>query len=83
MRTTLTIDDDIAVLVEQEQRRTGESFKGTVNRLLRHGLMNAKEKTVTKPFEVTPFPLGVGEMLDRHDGCVSALLDELEGPYHR
>jgi hypothetical protein len=46
-------------------------------------LMNAHEKAATKPFVVTPFPLGVGEMLDRHDGCVSALLDELEGPYHR
>ncbi len=80
MRTTLTIDDDIAVLVEQEQRRTGDSFKGTVNRLLRFGLMNSREKAATKPFEVTPIPLGVGEMLDRHDGCVSALLEELEGP---
>ena len=79
----MTIDDDVARLVEQEQRRSGETFKGTVNRLLRHGLMNAKEKTVTKPFVVTPFPLGVGEMLDRHDGSVSALLEELEGPYHR
>ena len=83
MRTTLTIDDDIAALVEQERRRTGDSFKGTVNRLLRHGLINAKEKAATKPFEITPFPLGVGEMLDRHNGCVSALIDELEGPYHR
>ena len=83
MRTTLTIDDDIAVLVEQEQRRSGDSFKGTVNTLLRRGLMNSREKAATKSFEVTPFPLGVGEMLDRHDGSVSALLEELEGPYHR
>ncbi len=45
--------------------------------------MNAREKADKKPFVVTPFPLGVGEMLDRHDGCVSALLEELEGPYHR
>ena len=83
MRTTLTIDDDIAKLVEQEQRRSGESFKGTVNTLLRLGLMNSRQKADKKPFVVTPFPLGVGEMLDRHDGSVSALLEELEGPYHR
>ena len=83
MRTTLTIDDDIAMLVEQEVRQTGESFKGTVNRLLRQGLMAGREKGTKKPFVVTPFPLGVGEMLDRHNGKVSALLDELEGPYHR
>ena len=83
MRTTLTIDDDIAMLVEQEVRQTGESFKGTVNRLLRQGLMAGREKGTKKPFVVTPFPLGVGEMLDRHNGKVSALLDELEGPSHR
>jgi hypothetical protein len=71
------------MLVEQEVRQTGESFKGTVNRLLRQGLMAGREKGTKKPFVVTPFPLGVGEMLDRHNGKVSALLDELEGPYHR
>jgi hypothetical protein len=78
VRKTLTIDDDIAVLVEQEQRRSGDSFKGTVNRLLRHGLMNVREKAATKPFEVTPFPLGIGNC-DK----ISELLEELEGPYHR
>jgi hypothetical protein len=83
VRKTLTIDDDIAVLVEQEQRRSGDSFKGTVNRLLRHGLTAKDINAERAPFVVTPFPLGVGEMLDRHNGCVSALLDELEGPYHR
>ncbi len=78
MRKTLTIDDDIAVLIEQEQRRSGDSFKGTVNRLLNLGLMNAEEKAVSKPFVVTSFPLGIGNC-DK----ISELLEELEGPYHR
>ena len=78
MRTTLTIDDDLAVLIEQEQRRTGASLKSTVNRLLNLGLMNAEEKTASKPFVVTPFPLGIGNC-DK----ISELLEELEGPYHR
>jgi len=80
VRTTLTIDDDIAVLVEQEVRRSGDTFKGTINRLLRQGLTSSSKPAAKKPFVVTPFPLGVGEMLDRHDGCVSALIEELEGP---
>ncbi len=83
MRTTLTIDDDIAKLVEQEVKRSGDSFKGTVNRLLRRGLTAEDGNAKRKPFVVTPIALGVGEMLDRHNGKVSALLDELEGPYHR
>lgn len=35
MRTTVTLDDDVAALVESERARTGESFKTTINRLLR------------------------------------------------
>ena len=80
MRTTLTLDDDIAALVQQEQRRSGDTLKGTINRLLRQGLTASRNPRAEKPFVVTPFPLGVGEMLDRHNGCVSALLEELEGP---
>ena len=83
MRTTLTIEEDVAALVEMEMRRSGESLKGTVNRLLRQGLMASSKPESEKTFVIQPFPLGVGGMLDRHNGKVSALLDELEGPYHR
>ncbi len=37
MRTTLTLDDDVAALIESERTRTGESFRSAVNRLLRRG----------------------------------------------
>jgi hypothetical protein len=81
VRTTLTIDDDLAVLIEQEQRRSGASFKGTVNNLLRRGLMNSKDMAVAKPFEVTPIPMGLPPGLS-YD-CIPKLLDDLDGPYHR
>lgn len=83
MRTTLTIDDDVAALVEQEVRRSGDSYKGTVNKLLRLGLTATAKPRTEKRFVVEPIPLGIGEMLDRHNGKVSALLEELEGPYYR
>lgn len=35
MRTTITLEDDVAALVESERARTGESFRSVVNRLLR------------------------------------------------
>jgi hypothetical protein len=79
----LTIDDDVAVLVEQEVRRSGDSYKGTVNKLLRLGLTATAKPRTEKRFVVEPIPLGIGEMLDRHNGKVSALLEELEGPYYR
>jgi hypothetical protein len=81
VRTTLTLDDDIAMLVEQEVRQSGDSFKATVNRLLSLGLMNAREKADAKPFEVTPFPLGLRPGLS-YDS-IPDLLEEIEGPYHR
>ena len=83
MRTTLSIDDDLAKLVELEMRRSGDSYKSTVNRLLRLGLNASVKPEGDKPFTIKPFPLGIGEMLDRHNGKVSALIEELEGPYHR
>jgi hypothetical protein len=66
------------VLIEQEQRRSGASFKVTVNSLLLRGLVNTEEKAASKPFVVTPFPLGIGNCDN-----ISELLEELEGPYHR
>lgn len=38
MRTTLTLDDDIARRLQEEARRSGSSFKKVVNELLREGL---------------------------------------------
>jgi hypothetical protein len=37
LRTTVTLDDDVAALIESERARTGESFRAAVNRLLRRG----------------------------------------------
>jgi hypothetical protein len=81
VRTTLTIDDDIANLVDDEMRRTGDSFKGTVNRLLRLGVTAARQPETSQPFEVTPFPLGLKPGLSVD--CIAELLEEVEGPYHR
>ena len=38
MRTTVTLDDDVAALIESERARTGESFRTALNRLLRRSV---------------------------------------------
>ena len=38
MRTTLTLDDDVAVMLEKTRRAKGLSFKQIVNEALRAGL---------------------------------------------
>ncbi len=38
MRTTLTLDDDLAQELHEASRKSGESFKAVVNTALRRGL---------------------------------------------
>ena len=81
MRTTLTIDDDIAKLLDQEVKQSGESYKGTVNRLLRLGLAVAKQPQPTKRFVIRPRKMGLPPGLS-YDS-ISTLLEQLEGPGYR
>ena len=81
MRTTLTIDDDIAKLVEHEVRHSGDSFKGTVNRLLRLGLTASRKREPKKRFVVTPIAMNTG--LGTRYQKVEDLIEALEGPMHR
>ena len=77
MRTTLTLDEDVASLLNKEVRRSGESFKQVVNRFLRLGLTASKRPT-RKPFRVKPLNLGLPPFEK-----VEELLEYLEGPDHR
>jgi len=80
VRTTLSIDEDVANLLNKEMRRSGESFKVTVNYFLRLGLM-ASKKELRRPFVVTPRPLGLPEGLSYDN--IEELIEALEGPAHK
>ncbi len=77
MRTTLTLDDDIAALLKKEARKSGEPFKQAVNRYLRLGLA-ARKQPARKPFKVTPINLGLPPYTK-----VEEMLEYLEGPDYR
>ena len=81
MRTTLTLDEDVAAKVKREARRSGKSFKEVVNETLRRGLAEARTSSVP-PFTIRPRDLGrlrPGLNLD----SVGELLEQVEGPLHR
>jgi hypothetical protein len=78
VRTTLTLDEDVAKLLEKEVRKTGHSFKQVVNDTLRKGFTAAKQPQ-RKPFKVKPIDLGLPRDFDK----VEDLLEYLEGPGHR
>jgi hypothetical protein len=71
MRTTVTLDDDVAAIVESERARTGESFKSAINRLLRRAVRQDDSR------DAPPLPVLPGRpALDVSD--VSALLATLD-----
>jgi hypothetical protein len=74
VRTTLTLDDDVAALLKKEARKSGEPFKQAVNRYLRLGLM-ARKQPPRKAFKVTPINLGLPPYTK-----VEEMLESLEGP---
>lgn len=76
MRTTLTIDDDLAAILERETKRKGMSFKDLVNSALRRGLVAEqlvanKKQVVTRPHR---FGFKPGIDLDK----LNQFADELE-----
>ncbi|HEX7159591.1 MAG TPA: hypothetical protein VF214_11290 [Edaphobacter sp.] len=81
VRTTLTIDDDVAALLEKEMRRTGQPLKQTVNQLLRSGLQQAAAPVKPKPFKVRARKIGLPS--EWTSGSISELIEMLEGPLHR
>jgi hypothetical protein len=81
IRTTVTLDDDVAERVKAESRSPGASFKETINELLRVGLAARAEPRPRKPFKVKAYHMGVipGLNYDKTED----LLEYLEGPLHK
>lgn len=78
MRTTVTLDDDVAALIESERAQTGESFRAVVNRLLRRGARRRGTEETPAP----PLPTLPGRpLLDVVD--VSAVLADLDDERRR
>ena len=76
MRTTLTLDDDLAGILEQRAREMGVSFKEVVNRTIRAGLGQSARRRRGPVPRVIPHSFGFkpGVDLDK----LNQLADELE-----
>ncbi|MCC5842327.1 MAG: hypothetical protein JJT96_19580 [Opitutales bacterium] len=75
MRTTLTLDPDVAERIRQETASGRVSLKQVVNEGLRRGLM-MKEATARKPFRVRPHSSDYQPGVDR--AKLSQMVDELD-----
>jgi hypothetical protein len=77
MRTTLTLDPDVAVKAKRSAAKLGKPFKEVINAALRVGLEKISQPTVSQPYRTQPRPLGlrrgfsydnIGELLARAEG---------------
>jgi len=78
MRTTLTLDDDVASRLKAEARRSGRPFKTVVNEHLRAALAQRKAPKLLPAFRVRPRDMG-GPVPGQSYDNIGALLDEVEG----
>lgn len=82
MRTTLTLDEDVAAKLKAEARRSGRPFRDVVNDFLRRSLAARSTRGTGPRFTVAARDLGElrpGLSLDN----VADLLEQVEGPLHR
>ncbi len=78
MRTTLTLEDQLAKALKKEAFRTNRSFKEVVNTTLRAGLAAARGSVEPRGFRIEPVSLGgvrPGIDLDRTLALADALED--------
>jgi hypothetical protein len=81
VRTTLTLEDDVAARLRAEARRTGRPFKTLVNEALRAGLLQ-KRVSPKQQFTIESHNFGglhPGVSLDN----IGELLERIEGPDYR
>jgi hypothetical protein len=81
MRTTLTLDDDLARALRAEARRSGRPLKQVVNDTLRAGVA-ARKRPPGRRYRLTPLSLGgvaPGIDLDQALRLADALEDEAIG----
>ena len=58
MRTTLTLEDEIAAELKKLAFQTGRSFKDVVNSVLRAGLSPQANQPEKKPYRLSPISMG-------------------------
>ena len=76
MRTTLTLDPDVALLLQKEAHRLHKPFKQVVNDAVRRGLGGTGTREKAKPFRVLAHTAKLRAGIDRL--ALNRLADELE-----
>ena len=80
IRTTMTLEPDIADALKRRAKRTGQPFRRNVNEVIRLGLLAEKSRP-SRSYRIKPLSLGgvaPGIDLDRSLRLADALEDEAQ-----
>lgn len=81
IRTTVTLDDDVAERVRERSRAQGIPFRDALNQLLRLALATQESPPDRRNFRIKPSHMGYRPGLPYDN--VEALLEYGEGEWHR
>ncbi len=83
MRTTITLEDDVVAELNKVRKGRTESFKQTLNAVLRAGLTSMRRRRTrgSTPHATTPVSLGKPRLSNLDD--ISEVLAFAEGEDHR
>lgn len=76
MRTTLTLDPDVARLLQEQARRQRRPFKDVVNQAIRRGLAPTASAKLAGRFRVRPHKTTLRPGID--PAALNRIVDELE-----
>jgi hypothetical protein len=80
MRTTLTLDPDVAAKARQGAAKLNKPFKEVINSALRIGLEEVLNPKTTRPYRTKPRPLGLRRGFSYDN--ISELIASAEGEDH-
>jgi hypothetical protein len=80
MRTTLTLDPDVAAKARKGAARLGKPFKEVINAALRAGLDQLLQPPAAKPYRTKARPMGLRQGFSYDD--IAELIARAEGEDH-
>lgn len=81
MRTTLTLDPDVATKARQSAARLGRPFKDVINAALRTGLDQLLRPPAARPYRTQPRPMGLRQGFSYDN--IAELVARIEGEDHQ
>jgi hypothetical protein len=81
MRTTLTLDPDVASKARKGAAKLGKPFKEVINAALRAGLDQLLQPPTARPYRTKPRPMGLRQGFSYDN--VAELIARAEGEDHQ